>query len=83
MNQAGGGEGVLELSLEEKRELLKRTHTKKLFYTTKKVLVEVFPDTNINQPQTVFMEPYILNDRKILVGVYFDRLYVNLNPTQN
>ena len=68
-----------ELSPAEKQELLKMTHTKKIFYTTKKFLVEVFtPDSN--QPRTVFMEPYILNGRKILVGVYFDQLYVNLNP---
>lgn len=73
----------MELSLEEKRELLKVTHTKKIFYTTKKVLVKVFSPGNIDQPRTVYMEPYILNGRKILVGVYFDRLYVNLNPTQN
>lgn len=74
----------MELSLEEKQELLKMTHTKKIFYTTEKVLVEVFtPDNNIDQPRTVFMEPYMLNGRKILLGVYFDRLYVNLNPAQN
>ena len=74
----------MELSLEEKQELLKMTHTKKIFYTTEKVLVEVFiPDSNIDQPRTVLMEPYILNGRKILLGVYFDRLYVNLNPAQN
>jgi hypothetical protein len=55
-----------------------------IFYTTEKVLVEVFtPDSNIDQPRTVFMEPYMLNGRKILLGVYFDRLYVNLNPAQN
>ena len=74
----------MELSLEEKQELLKMTHTKKIFYTTEKVLIEVFsPDSNIDQPRTVFMEPYMLNGRKILLGVYFDRLYVNLNPAQN
>ncbi len=57
---------------------------KMIFYTTEKVLVEVFtPDSNIDQPRTVFMEPYMLNGRKILLGVYFDRLYVNLNPAQN
>lgn len=73
----------LRLTPVEKQELLKMTHTKKIFYTTEKVLVEVFtPDSNIDQPRTVFMEPYMLNGRKILLGVYFDRLYVNLNPAQ-
>lgn len=71
----------LRLTPVEEQELLKTTHTKKIFYTTEKVLVEVFtPDSNIDQPRTVFMEPYMLNGRKILLGVYFDRLYVNLNP---
>ena len=72
-----------ELSPVEKQELLKMTHTKKIFYTTEKVLVDVFtPDSNIDQPRIVLMEPYILNGRKILLGVYFDRLYVNLNPLE-
>lgn len=73
---------MTQLTPVEKQELLKMTHTKKIFYTTEKFLIEVFtPDSN--QPRTVFMEPYILNGRKILVGVYFDQLYVNLNPAQN
>jgi len=67
------GEGLTQAEIGER-----------IFYTTEKVLVEVFtPDSNIDQPRTVFMEPYMLNGRKILLGVYFDRLYVNLNPAQN
>ena len=68
---------MTQLTLVEKQELLKMTHTKKVIYTTKKSLVEVFTPDNIDH---VVMEPYILNGRKILLGVYFDQLYVNLNP---
>ena len=69
---------MTQLTPIEKLELLKMTHTKKIFYTTEKFLVEVFtPDSNIDH---VVMEPYILNGRKILLGVYFDELYINLNP---